>query len=783
MIANTAWLDDLVFRKTGDRISELQLLILERCDQTYLEIADAYGCTEGHAKDVGSALWKLLSELLGEKVTKKNLGIILPRHIPVDFKPSVERPTLRGLVGRVEAIECLNSLVGKGQKAIVLQGEGGVGKTALAQKYLHSQGFDLVLELLMAKETTNITSAERVVEEWLQRDFNDEPGLELGISLGRLRRHLRQRRVGVLVDNLEPALDHQGRFIEPHRHYVELLRVLTEGQGQTVILMTSCDRISEASLNVTHYRLPGLSYLAWQQFFEMGELEIETASLQEMHHAYGGNAKAMRVLRGTISEDYDGDLKSYWRDHRNDLLVAADLKNLVANQVNRLQHQAPESYRLFCRLGCYRYQNPATVPTAALTTLLWDVPEANRRQAMVSLRNRSLADYHKGQYWLHPVLRAEAIARLRNSDQWQATNQAAAAYWTDSVDTITQPQDALQALEAYYHYVAIDDYAAAAQVILNSRTNQWNQYLSLGSTLYRFGLHQSLLTEIPVILERIGSDSSFSELYNILGDFYWTAGKIHAAIDCQKQAREQAIQQYQAAESLTSHQRYYLRMLEVDALLSLGLYHIDLWELETAAGWFEALVAMVYDRPASAEGTALAATHTDHHRWAEKASLCLALAKSYQGQLQEAKSLADTAYRQMSQATGRSAYFMQILGQTYVNVECFEQARLIFKQVLTHVESSSYTQIQAKTLIGLADINRRQGELTAALRQQQQALELLQTIGAQCDLAEAWFQLGVTHQLQQRADQSQDSFDQAIKLFTQMNAPQQVAKVTQQARL
>ena len=95
MVANIAWLDDLVFRHTGDRISELQILILENCEQTYVEIADTYGCTEGHAKDVGSVLWKLLSELLGEKVTKKNLGLVLPRHIPHDFKPSVARPTLR----------------------------------------------------------------------------------------------------------------------------------------------------------------------------------------------------------------------------------------------------------------------------------------------------------------------------------------------------------------------------------------------------------------------------------------------------------------------------------------------------------------------------------------------------------------------------------------------------------------------------------------------------------------------------------------------------------------
>ena len=47
------------------------------------------------------------------------------------------------------------------------------------------------------------------------------PDGEVGV-----RQNLRHQRVGILVDNLEPALDHQGRFIEPHRRYVELLRVL-----------------------------------------------------------------------------------------------------------------------------------------------------------------------------------------------------------------------------------------------------------------------------------------------------------------------------------------------------------------------------------------------------------------------------------------------------------------------------------------------------------------------------------------------------------------------------
>ncbi|HEY9807087.1 MAG TPA: NB-ARC domain-containing protein, partial [Candidatus Obscuribacterales bacterium] len=132
-------------------------------------------------------------------------------------------------VGRTSAIAHLNLLASQGAKAIVIQGEGGLGKTTLAQQYLQAQEFEVVLELLMAKETQNITSAERVVEEWLQHDLGQEPSIDFGVNLGRLKRQLQTRRIGVLVDNLEPALDLQGRLLTAHRNYVELLRILTDG--------------------------------------------------------------------------------------------------------------------------------------------------------------------------------------------------------------------------------------------------------------------------------------------------------------------------------------------------------------------------------------------------------------------------------------------------------------------------------------------------------------------------------------------------------------------------
>lgn len=152
-------------------------------------------------------------------------------------------------------ISILQTLVDRGSKVIVIQGEGRVGKTTLAQYFLLSQGFSLVLEVLMAKETQNITSVESIVEEWLQRDLHEEARKEFGVTLARLKRCLEQQNIGILIDNLEPALDREGKLIIAHRNYSDL-------KIKSITLITSRDRICEADLNLEHYRLSGLNLAA-----------------------------------------------------------------------------------------------------------------------------------------------------------------------------------------------------------------------------------------------------------------------------------------------------------------------------------------------------------------------------------------------------------------------------------------------------------------------------------------------------------------------------------------
>jgi len=40
---------------------------------------------------------------------------------------------------------------------------------------------------LSPKETENITALESAIEEWLKQDFQEEPGPDFGVTLGRLK--------------------------------------------------------------------------------------------------------------------------------------------------------------------------------------------------------------------------------------------------------------------------------------------------------------------------------------------------------------------------------------------------------------------------------------------------------------------------------------------------------------------------------------------------------------------------------------------------------------------
>jgi AAA domain len=418
-------------------------------------------------------------------------------------------------VGRDGAIADLNTLVNRGAKVIVIQARGGVGKTTLARKYLQ-QELETVLEFPIAKETKDIASVESLIEEKL-RQLGEEPGREFLVSIDRLKRKLQSERIGILIDNLEPALDSAGKFIEPHRSYVELLRVLADLSVKSVTLITSRERLNEYSVSVQTYLLKELSLDAWKQFFQnqfaRAFEEVDNLSLAKLQNAYGGNAKAMSILCGAILTDYSGNIAAYWEENQNDLLIERALEDLVVGQFDRIQQLDPDAYNLLCRMGCYRYQDVPTVPIEGLFCLLWDVAENRRRRVVRALQERSLVDCVEGEYWLHPVIRGEAIGRIKDNEDWELANRKAADFWTENVGTIENVDDAVRAFEAYFQCMEICDYQKAGDTIAFGRySNQSRRIQSLGGSLIRLGVWQPIISEVSQLVDKLPDDYGLSNI-------------------------------------------------------------------------------------------------------------------------------------------------------------------------------------------------------------------------------------------------------------------------------
>ncbi|MBW4641533.1 MAG: ATP-binding protein [Goleter apudmare HA4340-LM2] len=758
------FVDNLVFLKTGEHLDKAQSMILrdlwEDERRTYHDIADHRSYTEAHLKSVGAKLWKLLTQVLGQRVSKSTLQTVVegfkntePHNLAINnaYLPDLDT----NFVGRDHEIAEMQTLVSQGARVILIQGEGGVGKTTLARKYFKTQGF-YFLNLWMAQDSQNIVPVESVVEEWLRGDFHEEPGREFGINLDRLRRKLLDgtRKIGVLIDNLESALDKNGQIITYRRPYVELLRLLADPTIQSVTLITSREPLCEASVDVSLYSLKGLHESAWRQFFTSCQINFHTNALSEIYKAFGGNAKAMKIISGAIKKDFEGNADVYWRENRDDLLIERELSNLVTSQFDRLEKLDNDAYRLLCRLGCYRYQEMTHVSIQGLQCLLWDVPETQARRVIKSLIDRSLVEHRKGKYWLHPVICTEAIARLGQNGEWQIANHKAADFWTVSVTQIEEPQDALMALEAYYHYIEIGDFEQAANVIIRDRNNKWDKSLALGVLFSRFGLLEKLISVITPLIKNLNSDYHLSILYNILGRAYHQIGNVKLAIQCHHNSHEIA-------------EKYDVPQEKISSKFNLGLCYIDLWEIESANQIFQAVKQ-------------LAAKDNNYFQYVVYCQCCLAYLDSDFGFRESALMRLQEVAAGMSNekltawGIGTSLLYSSL---TYKNLDCIDNALEICHQAIAHCKRNQFTSLEARAISCLASLYREQGELAMAIDKHLEAIINMTKLSDKCNLAKAYYNLGLTYQIMGELNMSRENFNQAIALFKEMPAPRQVEKV------
>jgi len=565
------------------------------------------------------------------------------------------------------------------------------------------------------------------------------------------------------------------------------LRVLADPSVKSVTLITSREPLGEGIGGITHYSLPSLNVAAWEDFFSRRDIVIDAPTLQEIHNAYGGNALAMNILCDPITRE--GGMVAYWQEYKvaDGLLVELSVENLVREQFNRLEEIYPEAYRLLCRLGCYRYQTVPTVPREGLLCLLWDVPESRRKRVIESLRSRSLVECQHGEYWLHPVIREEAINRLRATEDWETANRQAADFWTKSVEIIEDVSDAFRACEAYNHLYSIKDYKASGDIICNQRKNRWVPTESLGAAFYRLGLLDSLVRIISILLNKLMDSFLLAKLYNIIGDAQWLKGNIHTAISCHKKCYENASQaihenQLKQSDIMRSH------FLAINSYFNTALCQADLLEMNEAKKSLEHAINLANDLDNQYKNISLYDLNEDVRYYLKRLSIFskphghVFYAYIYESvnERDQASSIL-TSYDPLlpCYTSWQKGYDLLFCGQTYLKRQEFDSAMYFFNLALSYASESNYTQVKARALIGLADIYRQLNNIIKALSNSLESVTLLKSIKAKPDLAEAYFQLGLTYQAMGKYDQAETYKAKALELFEQMEAPKQIERVNQ----
>ena len=789
------WLTQSLKAAHLTQFADLKCQVFRGCwnRDTYQTIALQNHRDHDYIREVGAELLQQLSQLLGERVTKQNLRTMVEEKIRVERavvevavveqtegRPFVEAQAVeaqagdninRGSKNDRELMDYDPTFLGRDEdvaaidrkwhqersSAILIHGAGGMGKTRLARKFFEQKQFLVVLECWIPPESARSPSAEQQVDTWLKQHFNEEVGRDFHSNLDRLRHCLRQRLeqiqrpIGVLLDNFDALLDGRGRFRPDTRSYLDLLRMLADHGPKTLTLITSREVIQESLVNLTLHSLQGLSTEAWKRAFNSHDIIVSPQVLQEMWDACQGNATAMKILRGEVRDRYEGDPEAYWKNCDRNVLNDYQLQELVASQFEKLRQQYKPAYDLLCRLGCYRYEMPSHITISGVNVLLWDVPESEHRSVVRSLQNLALVESRRGDiFWLHPMIHAEARQRLRYTSDWTVAHGRAIGFWLASPARIEKVEHTRPFLEAYYHALDMKDYDKACDILVQPVSSLWGNQLSFGWVLYRFRSLQQIIETAEPILNKVDADLDLGRLYNLLGYTYRATGDLDRALTYHRKAQSIA-------------EDHGLTHLRISSLLNLGLCHRDRWDIDAAIAEFK----LVYD-------LSVDDSSTGYQRYA---ACCLAYLYSGWGEKTVALDYMHAINTYELIPTGSSwgqAYSLLYLGHAYRNLGEYEAALELFQEVLIVAKASDFIPIYAMALSASAQIYRKFGQMSKAIDRHNQAIELLDTLGAKCDLAGAYAQRGLTYKALGEEKKAWQDKGMAIGLFRAINMPKQV---------
>jgi hypothetical protein len=404
-------------------LSDVQELVFNGVwlGKTYEQIAASSSYETEYMRHVGSQLWRLLSEKLGEKVTKSNCHSVL-RRVGEDAgkqrRGDAKRDsgTNRGAVDWGEAPD-VSDFYGRGSELTVLQewlctdrclaiailGMGGIGKTALAAKL--AQQVAKEFDFLIWRSLRNAPPLEELLTDLVQ--FLSQQRVAKG-SIAQLLQCLRNSKSLIILDNWETILQsgQTGLYRSGYEEYGDLLRAIGETSHSSSLIVTSREKPPEIAIfegdEARSLYLKG-DRSAALALVEAKGLVGSVEEKQLLGDRYGNSPLALKIVATSIRDLFDGRVSDFLE---GDITVFNGLRRLLDWQFDRLSElERSVMYWLAIDRDWTTFDDLyEDITPIVAKPKLWE--------ALESLVWRSLIEQQGGRYTQQPVVMEYVSDRL-----------------------------------------------------------------------------------------------------------------------------------------------------------------------------------------------------------------------------------------------------------------------------------------------------------------------------------------------------------------------------------